>query len=172
MGRHQFFYTPVCRRQHRRNRDRNPLQAFGLTGDVQELEITYSLLAQDTSHTLRILQSLKYLGVHIAIDDFGTGYSSLSYLKRFPIDRLKIDHSFVRDLDVDADYRAIATAVVTLVLRLQMRVIAEGVETARQIEILRSMGCDEIQGYYLGLPIPSDELTELLKIHSVASVQG
>ena len=147
------------------------LQAFGLTGEVLELEITESLLAQDTSHTLGILQSLKQLGVHIAIDDFGTGYSSLSYLKRFPIDRLKIDHSFVRDLDVDADDRAIATAVVTLGHSLQMRVIAEGVETARQIEILRAMGCDEIQGLYLGRPIPPDELTELLRSQRVTEAQ-
>jgi len=120
---------------------------------------------------LRILQSLKYLGVHIAIDDFGTGYFSLSYLKRFPTDRLKIDHSLERDLEVDADDRAIATAVVTLGHSLEMQVIAEGVETAKQIEILRAMGCDEIQGFYLGRPIPPDELTELLRNRSVAEAQ-
>lgn len=138
------------------------LQAFDLSGDVLEIEITESLLAKDMNYTLESLLTLKKLGVHVAVDDFGTGYSSLSYLKRFPIDRLKIDQSFVRDLEIDPDDRAIATAVVTLGHSLGMCVIAEGVETEQQIEILRNMGCDEIQGYYLGRPMPSDQMALLL----------
>ena len=138
------------------------LQAFDLSGDVLEIEITESLLAKDMNYTLESLLTLKKLGVHVAVDDFGTGYSSLSYLKRFPIDRLKIDQSFVRDLEIDPDDRAIATAVVTLGHSLGMSVIAEGVETQQQIEILRNMGCDEIQGYYLGRPMPSDQMALLL----------
>lgn len=139
------------------------LKKTGLPGDGLEMEITESLLAQDMEYTLEVLLSLKKLGVYVAVDDFGTGYSSLSYLKRFPIDRLKIDQSFVRDLVTDGDDRAIATAVVTLGHSLGIRVIAEGVETAQQMEILRSMGCDEVQGYYLGRPIPADEMTVALR---------
>lgn len=139
------------------------LQKFGLGGEVLEMEITESLLAQDMEYTMEALQTLRILGIHVAVDDFGTGYSSLSYLKRFPIDRLKIDQSFVRDLETDPNDRAIATAVVTLGHSLGMRVIAEGVETAQQMEILRKMGCDEIQGYYLGQPMSADDMRMLLQ---------
>ena len=139
------------------------LTQTGLPGNGLEMEITESLLAQDMNYTLEVMQSLKKLGVSVAIDDFGTGYSSLSYLKRFPIDRLKIDQSFVRDLVLDADDRAIATAVVTLGHSLDIRVIAEGVETIEQMQILRKMGCDEVQGYYLGYPLTADEMTTALR---------
>jgi diguanylate cyclase (GGDEF)-like protein/PAS domain S-box-containing protein len=142
---------------------RKALQAEGLGGDILEIEITESLLAQDLEYTQAALQGLRALGVTIAIDDFGTGYSSLSYLKRFPIDRLKIDQSFVRDLETDKDDRAIATAVITLGHSLGMRVIAEGVETAQQAEILRALGCDEMQGYYLLRPVPATEIGALLE---------
>jgi diguanylate cyclase (GGDEF)-like protein/PAS domain S-box-containing protein len=139
------------------------LKKTGVSGAQLEMEITESLLAQDMDYTLEVLHSLKKLGVHVAVDDFGTGYSSLSYLKRFPIDRLKIDQSFVRDLVTDPDDRAIATAIVTLGHSLDIRVIAEGVETVRQLEILREMGCDEAQGYYLGRPIPASEMAIALR---------
>jgi diguanylate cyclase (GGDEF)-like protein/PAS domain S-box-containing protein len=142
---------------------RYALQVEALRGDVLEIEITESLLAQDLEYTLEALQRLKALGVTIAIDDFGTGYSSLSYLKRFPIDRLKIDQSFVRDLETDKDDRAIATAVITLGHSLGMRVIAEGVETAQQLEILRALGCDEMQGYFLSRPVPAEDMEALLE---------
>ena len=142
---------------------RTTLAESGLSGDGLEVEITESLLARDMDHTLHVLVALKELGVHVSVDDFGTGYSSLSYLKRFPIDRLKMDQTFVRDLVSDADDRAIATAIVTLGHSLGMRVIAEGVETDAQMNILRDMGCDEVQGYYLGRPIAADEMTRALR---------
>ncbi|MFY9327243.1 MAG: EAL domain-containing protein [Georgfuchsia sp.] len=134
----------------------------GVPGSALEIEITESLLARDMEHTLETLQALKKIGVRAAVDDFGTGYSSLSYLKRFPIERLKIDQSFVRDLVIDADDRAIATAVVTMGHALGLRVIAEGVETSQQMDILSNMGCDEVQGYLLGRPINAAEMTKLL----------
>ena len=139
------------------------LKSFDLSGDILEIEITESLLAHDTDYILGALLALRTLGVHIAVDDFGTGYSSLSYLKRFPIDRLKIDQSFVRDLETDPNDRVIATAVVTLGHSLGMKVIAEGVETVQQMHILAQMDCDEIQGYYLGHPMPADDIKALLK---------
>jgi diguanylate cyclase (GGDEF)-like protein/PAS domain S-box-containing protein len=134
------------------------LAASGLTGDCLEAEITESLLVGDLDSVLEVLHAFKARGIHVAVDDFGTGYSSLSYLKRFPIDRLKIDQSFIRDLDD----RAIATAVVTLGHSLGMRVIAEGVETTEQLAILQEIGCDEAQGFHLGRPMPAPELSRLL----------
>lgn len=139
------------------------LENVGLTGERLEIEITESLLAQDMEYTLAALSSLKQHGISISVDDFGTGYSSLSYLKRFPIDRLKIDQSFVRDIERDADDRAIASAVITMGHSLGMQVIAEGVETQQQLAILREMNCDEIQGYLLGKPMEAGEMTTLIK---------
>jgi diguanylate cyclase (GGDEF)-like protein/PAS domain S-box-containing protein len=139
------------------------LQQSGLPGGSLEIEITESLLASDTEYTLNVLKAFKARGIWVAIDDFGTGYSSLSYLKRFPIDRLKIDQSFVRDLAEDADDRAIARAIVTLGHSLGIGVIAEGVESGEQLAILHEMGCDEAQGYHLGRPMPAAEFAELLR---------
>ncbi|MFA7268629.1 MAG: EAL domain-containing protein [Sterolibacterium sp.] len=138
------------------------LSQSGVSGEFLEVEITESHLAGELDHTLGVLKAFKSRGLNISVDDFGTGYSSLSYLKRFPIDRLKIDQSFVRDLGSDADDRAIASAVVTLGHSLGMKVIAEGVETAEQLEILRGMGCDEVQGYFLARPMPSANVAALL----------
>jgi diguanylate cyclase (GGDEF)-like protein/PAS domain S-box-containing protein len=142
------------------------LARHGVAGHQLEIEITESLLANDMEYVLDVLRQLKARGIWIAVDDFGTGYSSLSYLKRFPIDRLKIDQSFVRDLEDDEDDRAIAAAVVTLGHTLGMHVIAEGVETRVQLELLRDMGCDEVQGYHLGRPVPASELTGRLRAAS------
>lgn len=139
------------------------LAQSGLPGTLLEVEITESLLATDLDYTLGALRELKQRGLNVAVDDFGTGYSSLSYLKRFPIDRLKIDQSFVRDLETDADDRAIASAVVRLGHSLGMKVIAEGVETDRQLKLLQEMGCNEVQGYLLGRPMPASEFTALLR---------
>ena len=138
------------------------LEATHLPGELLEIEITESLLAQDMDYTYQVLKLLKQQGIYISVDDFGTGYSSLSYLKRFPIDRLKIDQSFVRDLEKDQDDRAIASAVITMGHSLGIRVIAEGIETIEQMQILQQMNCDEGQGYYLGRPMPAEEITKLI----------
>jgi EAL domain-containing protein (putative c-di-GMP-specific phosphodiesterase class I) len=111
---------------------------------------------QQTDVTLGTLKRLKALGVSIAIDDFGTGYSSLSYLRRFPVDKVKIDRSFIAELPNDRDQGAIVSAIVALAHALQIRVVAEGVETEHQREFLRSCGCDLIQGYLVGHPADAD----------------
>ena len=123
---------------------------------------------QDAERTLSVLNELKAKGVRIAVDDFGTGYSSLSYLKRFPLDRLKIDQSFVRDLVISRDDQAIASAITTLGHSLGLTVIAEGVETTEQLAILRSLGCNEVQGYLFGKPMSAQELEQYVRSLSVA----
>jgi diguanylate cyclase (GGDEF)-like protein len=139
------------------------LGASGLPPGRLELEITESLLMQDVDRTLAILDELKALGVRIAIDDFGIGYSSLAYLKKFPIDCLKIDGSFVRDIDVDLDDRAVAEAIIGLGHNLRLDVVAEGVETEPQLELLR--GCDGFQGYLIARPQAADLTLELIESH-------
>jgi EAL domain-containing protein (putative c-di-GMP-specific phosphodiesterase class I) len=128
-----------------------------------ELELTEGLAMGNVEGLLATLAGLKSLGVSIAIDDFGTGYSSLSYLKRFPIDRLKIDQSFVRNLPASEDDAAIARTIIALGRSLGLQVIAEGVETYEQLEFLRMQRCDEAQGYYFGRPMPAAEFEALLR---------
>lgn len=128
-----------------------------------ELELTESTIMERTEENIDTLKRLKGLGVQLAIDDFGTGYSSLSYLKRFPIDRIKIDRSFISNIPGDADDCAITDAVIALAHSLRYKVVAEGVETAEQLAYLRSRQCDEMQGYLFGKPIPATEMTSLLK---------
>ena len=132
------------------------LKETGLPPRLLELEITESTAMQQTDVTLRTLKRLKALGVSIAIDDFGTGYSSLSYLRRFPVDKVKIDRSFVSEVPGNRDQGAIVSAIVALAHALQIRVVAEGVETEAQREFLRSCGCDFIQGYLVGKPVDAD----------------
>ena len=141
------------------------LRDTGLAPALLELEITERVLANDVDSTIRILRALKDIGVQLSIDDFGTGYSSLSQLKHFPIDRLKIDQSFVREIASDPDDAAIALAVIGMADSMNLAVVAEGVETEAQLEFLRAKHCDEMQGYYLSRPLPSDELAVLLRAH-------
>ena len=128
-----------------------------------ELEITETAAMQNAEVTGNTLRSLKALGVRIAIDDFGTGYSSLGYLKRFPIDALKIDRSFITALPDDQDDASIAQAVITLSHALRLKVIAEGVENKAQLDFLAANGCDEMQGYYFSRPLPADQCTQFLR---------
>jgi EAL domain-containing protein (putative c-di-GMP-specific phosphodiesterase class I) len=126
------------------------------------LEITESLAMQDLELTVRTLGELKGLGVELAIDDFGTGHSSLSYLKRFPVDEVKIDRSFVGDLDHSQVDRAIVAAIVGLANALGMRTVVEGVEDAAQLERVRELGCTLAQGFHVSVPKPADQVTQLL----------
>ena len=128
-----------------------------------DLGITESTAMNDAEAAIAALGRLKALGVRIAIDDFGTGYSSLSYLKRFPIDALKIDRSFVIDLPDSEEGASIARAVITMAQALRLKVVAEGVETAAQCEFLTANGCDQLQGYYCARPLPAEQATELLR---------
>ncbi|MCL4472238.1 MAG: EAL domain-containing protein [Gammaproteobacteria bacterium] len=139
------------------------LRETGIDPRLLELELTEGLLMENTSETSAVLAQLKMQGLQIAIDDFGTGYSSLSYLKRFPIDRLKIDRSFVRDISTDPNDAAIAVAVINLARSLGLSVIAEGVETREQLAFLDVQKCDEYQGFYFSRPIPAEEIAQLLK---------
>ncbi|GGC02175.1 bifunctional diguanylate cyclase/phosphodiesterase [Pseudoduganella buxea] len=134
----------------------------GLPPHLLELELTESLFVDDVAQAVTLLHQLKALGVGLAIDDFGTGYSSLSYLRTFPIDVLKIDRSFVGQIAVDTDQAAIVISIIALAHNLQLKVIAEGVETAGQRDFLRAHGCDEVQGYFFSRPVPAGEVASLL----------
>jgi diguanylate cyclase (GGDEF)-like protein/PAS domain S-box-containing protein len=143
------------------------LAETGLDPRCLELELTETFLMQDLESTAAVLRALKDLGVRLALDDFGTGYSSLSYLKRFPIDTLKIDRSFVCDLTTDADDASIVDAVISMGRSLHMMVVAEGVETQEQLNCLNRQGCPEGQGYLFSRPVSAERATQLLQ-HSVA----
>jgi diguanylate cyclase (GGDEF)-like protein len=137
------------------------LAKSGLPPHCLEIEITESTVMRDTGEATSVLRSLKALGVALSIDDFGTGYSSLSYLKRFPIDVLKIDRSFVSDVTTDPNDAAIACAIIALAHTLNLEAVAEGVETAEQAAFLRENGCDEIQGYYFSQPVWPEQIERM-----------
>ena len=138
------------------------LAAHGMTPDWLELEITESMLMHSTERVIAMMDELAHSGIALSLDDFGTGYSSLSYLKRFPIDTLKIDRSFVINIPGDANDCAIAGAIVGMAKQLGHKVIAEGVETSDQLAFLKSLGCDEFQGYLFSAPVTADKFALML----------
>jgi diguanylate cyclase (GGDEF)-like protein len=138
------------------------LEDTGLPPHLLELEITESTLMEHAVDTLKALHRLRNLGVRLSIDDFGTGYSSLSYLKRFPVDIIKIDRSFVRDVPQDADDAAIIAGIIALAHSLRLEVVAEGVETEAQLKFLRDQHCDLLQGFYLSPAVPADQFAALI----------
>jgi EAL domain-containing protein (putative c-di-GMP-specific phosphodiesterase class I) len=139
------------------------LEETGLDPHLLELEITESVAMQDLDFTITMLRNLREMGVQIAIDDFGTGYSSLAYLKRFPIDAVKIDRSFVCDLMVDPDDAAIVTTVITMAHSLELSVIAEGVETEAQLAFLNQQQCDEMQGFLFSKAVPAAAIEKIVR---------
>ena len=139
------------------------LDSTGLNPAYLEIELTESLLMQDVEEGIKILQALKDLGLHVSIDDFGTGFSSLSYLKRLPVDKLKIDQSFIKDLTTDPGDAAIVTSMITLAHNLDLTVVAEGVEDAEQLGFLRAERCDEVQGYLISKPMPGENFTSWME---------
>jgi diguanylate cyclase (GGDEF)-like protein len=142
---------------------RSALRDARLEPGYIELELTESALMSNPEESAATLESLSAMGVHISIDDFGTGYSSLSYLRRFPLDKLKIDRSFIRDLLTNPDDASIVRAIISLAHNLRLRVVAEGVENYLQLEFLRELGCDQYQGYYCSPPVPADQFVALIK---------
>jgi diguanylate cyclase (GGDEF)-like protein/PAS domain S-box-containing protein len=141
------------------------LRATGLGAHNLEIEVTESLLLDQNPEATRALEALSEMGVGLSIDDFGTGYSSLSYLKSYPFTGLKIDHSFVRHVESNPGDRVLIEAIVAMAHRLDLKVIAEGVETKAQLDFLRSRDCDSIQGYYISAPLPSDQFQDLVTRH-------
>jgi EAL domain-containing protein (putative c-di-GMP-specific phosphodiesterase class I) len=139
------------------------LRDSGLQPHYLDIEITESMVMQNAAAAVKTLNELDAMGVVLSIDDFGTGYSSLSYLKRFPIDCLKIDKSFVNDVTTNPDDAAIASAIITMARSLGMKVVAEGVETEGQLRFLRARGCDAVQGYYFSRPVPAEAFLGLLR---------
>ena len=134
----------------------------GIPAQCLELEITEGVLLENSEQTRDLMQQLRAMHIQLAIDDFGTGYSSLSYLKRFPIDRVKIDQSFVRDISIDGDDLAIVRAIIALARALKLRVVAEGVETSEQLALLQAEGCDEYQGYFFARPMAAADIAQWL----------
>ncbi|MBV8423648.1 MAG: EAL domain-containing protein, partial [Candidatus Eremiobacteraeota bacterium] len=153
-----------------RTRVRNVLDETGLPPSSLELEITESTIMRKASETIDVLTGVKDLGVRFAVDDFGTGYSSLSYLKRFPIDRLKIDQSFVGEAPTDPADAAIVTAMIVMAESLGLDVVAEGVETDAQLDFLRRRGCGEAQGFYFGMPVSAKDFSDSLRLGVIGGI--
>jgi len=133
----------------------------GMPPALLELEITEGIVIQNVDGAVKLLRAIKRMGVRLAIDDFGTGYSSLGQLKNFPIDTLKIDRSFIRDLASSAEDRALTGAIIAMGRALGLVVVAEGVETRDQENFLREHACDQVQGYLFGKPVPADEFVDM-----------
>jgi EAL domain-containing protein (putative c-di-GMP-specific phosphodiesterase class I) len=153
----QFTRQPICQRVS------ELLAKYQLPSSLLELELTERVVMHDPAHVREVMNNLAALGVQLSMDDFGTGYSSLSYLQKFPLDKLKIDMSFVRNIASSKDDLAIAKAIIQLGHSLDLTVIAEGVETIEQKLLLKQAGCQEGQGYYFAKPLPAEKVAELLK---------
>jgi diguanylate cyclase (GGDEF)-like protein/PAS domain S-box-containing protein len=170
---HQQGFTDLCMSVNLSGRQlqqpdiidivRQTLETTNLDPEHLELEITETTLLENTEETIDKLHQLKEVGIHLSIDDFGTGYSSLNYLKRFPVDKLKIDRSFVQDLTSNQNNASITIAIINLASSLQLTVLAEGIETEAQLTFLKENNCDQGQGYYFSKPVPADEFLVLLK---------
>lgn len=148
------------------------LKKYGVNPKFLELEITESMLMRDVNTAINVLQKLKNMNIRIAIDDFGTGYSSLAYIRRFPLDALKIDQSFVNQLVSDQDDTAITMAIISMAKSLRLEVIAEGVETPQQLAFLRENGCDDVQGYYFSKPLIESEFIKFLTQHTESTAEA
>ncbi len=146
---------------------RRIMRETGLAPHLLELELTESLLLSNEDVMFGVLSELKAMGVNLTIDDFGTGYSSLSYLRQFPVKKLKIDRSFIRDVALNHDDAAITSAIISMARKLNLKVIAEGVENQEQVAFLRAQRCDELQGYYFSRPLTPEKLIELLPCFSL-----
>ncbi|MFB3070595.1 MAG: EAL domain-containing protein, partial [Nitrospirales bacterium] len=144
----------------------NVLKEGTLAPNYLELELTEGVVMRDVEEAMKTLHYLKKLGIGLAIDDFGTGYSSLSYLKRLPIDTIKIDRAFIKDLTTNAQDASITKAIIALGHSLDLRVIAEGVETDGQFRYLEEQGCDEIQGFFFSPAVPANAIVELFHAQS------
>mgnify|MGYP002681589177 CR=1 FL=1 len=145
------------------------LKDSGMAPELLELEITESMVMHNPGRMISVLTQIKKLGVRLAIDDFGTGYSSLAQIKHFPVDTLKVDRSFIRNIPENTEDKAITEVIIAMGKTLSLTVVAEGVETEEQLEFLRQRSCDEIQGFYFSKPIPPDEFARLLAQHSPSS---
>ena len=138
------------------------LAASGMPPALLQLEITESMVMRNVARAIKVLEIIRSRGMRLAIDDFGTGYSSMSLMKQFPVDTIKIDRSFVRDLPDDAEDRAIAQAIISMGKALGMTIVAEGVETIEQADFLRAHGCDEMQGFLFSRPVAPDLVPALV----------
>ena len=141
----------------------NAIEVAGIDADGLEFEITEGMVMKDADTAVAVLRRLSDMGIRLAMDDFGTGYSSLSVLKRFPVDTIKIDRSFISEIGVDSDSHEIIRTIITMGHSLRRRIVAEGVESREQAQLLERLGCDEIQGYVFAPPLPADEVEHLLR---------
>ena len=141
------------------------LNDSGMAPNLLELEITESMVMHNPARMISVLAKIKSMGVRLAIDDFGTGYSSLAQIKHFPIDTLKVDRSFIRNIPKDAEDKAITEAIIAMGKTLSLTVVAEGVETVEQMNFLKEHSCDEMQGYYFSKPIVPEQFADLLRKH-------
>jgi EAL domain-containing protein (putative c-di-GMP-specific phosphodiesterase class I) len=148
---------------------KSALNDSGLAPDLLELEITESMIMHNSGRMITVLSRIKEMGVRLAIDNFGTGYMSLAHIKHFPFDTLKVDRSFIRNIQQDSEDKAIIKAIINMGKHLSLTVLAEGVETQVQDDFLREHVCDEMQGFYFSRPIKPDEFADLLLKHNTSS---